>query len=144
MQIATAPDEPLDITGARENIPSALSDFFNVHPQRIRELETDIRKGRVIVMTLCVADIDDPSALSGIDLLINITESGKDPTHTMWTSNDWLYEYSQRITFKPIGKPTERLQSEENPSRFGRGDPHETGLVGNQEVRRGKVTRTTC
>ncbi|KAF4738990.1 hypothetical protein FOZ63_025983 [Perkinsus olseni] len=101
--IATAPDEPLDIAGARENIPSALSAFFNVHPQRIRELETDIRKGGVIVLTLCVADIDDPSATSGIDLLINITEAGKDPANAMWNSNDWLYEYSRRITFKPIG-----------------------------------------
>ncbi|KAF4726628.1 hypothetical protein FOZ62_022799 [Perkinsus olseni] len=102
-EIATAPDEPLDIAGARENIPSALSAFFNVHPQRIRELETDIRKGGVIVLTLCVADIDDPSATSGIDLLINITEAGKDSANAMWNSNDWLYEYSRRITFKPIG-----------------------------------------
>ncbi|KAF4667077.1 hypothetical protein FOZ61_008831 [Perkinsus olseni] len=101
--IATAPDEPLDIAGARENIPSALSAFFNVHPQRIRELETDIRKGGVIVLTLCVADIDDPSATSGIDLLINITEAGKDSANAMWNRNDWLYEYSRRITFKPIG-----------------------------------------
>ncbi|KAF4673087.1 hypothetical protein FOL47_011027 [Perkinsus chesapeaki] len=101
--IATAAEEPLDITGARENIPTALSQYFNVHPQRIRELETDIRKERIIVMTLCLADIDDPSALSGIDLLVNLTEAGKDPGSPMWSSNDWLYEYSQRITFKPVG-----------------------------------------